>query len=99
MITVFASIVCVFVWQVIFLALDVHVKNVASTYSLEHKSIDGLFDSIFFRLNAMLEENGDQDVSVKPFQELVLCIGTIETFISNHMLKEEKQVSCALISS
>ncbi|EXB42060.1 Uncharacterized RING finger protein [Morus notabilis] len=83
--------------EVIFLALDVHVKNVASTYSLEHKSIDGLFDSIFFRLNAMLEENGDQDVSVKPFQELVFCIGTIETFISNHMLKEEKQIFPSLM--
>uniref|UniRef100_A0A803P4T1 Uncharacterized protein n=1 Tax=Cannabis sativa TaxID=3483 RepID=A0A803P4T1_CANSA len=35
--------------EVIFLALDVHVKNVASAYSLEHKSIDGLFDSIFNR--------------------------------------------------
>ncbi|KAF4356771.1 hypothetical protein G4B88_017801 [Cannabis sativa] len=90
--------------EVIFLALDVHVKNVASAYSLEHKSIDGLFDSIFNRLNAILTEHDDDDdrrnddvngsmmtMTMKPFQELVFCIGTIQTFISNHMLKEEEQ--------
>ena len=92
--------------EIIFLALDVHVKNVAFTYSLEHKSIDGLFDSIFNRLNAILmeeeNENEDEDEQeqdngsmMKPFQELVFCIGTIQTFISKHMLKEEEQVRTA----
>lgn len=91
---------CVAEDEMIFLALDVHVKNVACTYSLEHKSIDGLFDSIFNRLNAILMEENENDndneendgVSMKPFQELVFCIGTIQTFISKHMLKEEEQV-------
>lgn len=81
----------IFVRQVIFLALDDHVPNVVCTYSLEHKSIDGLFDSIFYRLNIILEQNERENVS-KPYQELVLCIGTIHTFISQHMLKEEEQV-------
>lgn len=90
MIAIVDLIVCVL--QVIFLALDVHEKNVTSTYSLEHTSIDTLFDSIFFRLNAILEENDDQNVSEKPFQELVFCVGTIQTFISKHMIKEEQQV-------
>ncbi|KAL5544275.1 hypothetical protein UlMin_008059 [Ulmus minor] len=75
--------------EVIFLALDVHVRNVACTYSLEHKSIDGLFDSIFNRLNAILEED---EIVFKPFQELVFCVGTIQNFICRHMLKEEEQV-------
>lgn len=74
----------------IFLALDVHIKNVVSTYSLEHKSIDELFDSISDSLNVLLE--GCENLS-KPFKELVFCIGTISTFICQHMLKEEEQVS------
>ncbi|KAK3226051.1 hypothetical protein Dsin_005913 [Dipteronia sinensis] len=75
--------------EVIFLALDVNVHNVACTYSLEHKSIDDVFESVFDRLNVLLE--GDQVMS-KPFQELVFCIGTLQTFIGQHMLKEEEQV-------
>ncbi|KAL5747354.1 hypothetical protein ACOSP7_024352 [Xanthoceras sorbifolium] len=75
--------------EVIFLALDVHVQNVACTYSLEHKSIDDVFDSVFDRLNVL--PDGDQTMS-KPFQELVFCIGTLQTFICQHMLKEEEQV-------
>ncbi|XP_048330069.2 zinc finger protein BRUTUS-like At1g18910 isoform X1 [Ziziphus jujuba] len=77
--------------EVIFHALDDHVPNVASTYTLEHRSIDGLFDSIFYRLNVIMEENENENVS-KPYQELVFCIGTLHTFISQHMLKEEEQV-------
>lgn len=73
----------------IFEALDSHVPNVAFTYSLEHKSTEGLFDSIFYRFNEILKENENVE---KPFQELVLCIGTINTFISQHMVKEEEQV-------
>ncbi|PON61053.1 43kDa postsynaptic protein [Parasponia andersonii] len=87
--------------EVIFLALDVHVQNVARTYSLEHKSIDRLFDSIFNRLNAILMEENENDqndgVLMKPFQELVFCIGTIQTFISKHMLKEEEQIFPSLM--
>lgn len=80
------------VWQVIFQALDDHVPNIACTYTLEHKSIDGLFDSVFYRLNVILEENENENVS-KPYQELVFCIGTLYTFISQHILKEEEQVA------
>lgn len=76
-------------WQVIFLALDAHIKNVVSTYSLEHESIDELFGSVFDLLNVLL--GGSENVS-KPFQEVVFCIGTIKTFICQHMLKEEEQV-------
>ncbi|PQP92709.1 uncharacterized protein Pyn_05967 [Prunus yedoensis var. nudiflora] len=72
--------------EIIFLALDGRTKNVASTYSLEHRSIDGLFDSIFNRLDALLDESGNIS---KQFQELVFCIGTLQAFICQHMLKEE----------
>lgn len=85
--------------QVIFLALDVLVKNVVNSYLLEHKSIDDLFDSIFHCLGVLNKE--DKDIS-KPFQELVFCIGTIHTTICQHMLKEEEQVhifiSCIFFS-
>lgn len=75
--------------QVIFLALNVHIKNVACTYSLEHKSIDDLFDSIFHYLDKLVVD--DETIS-KQFQELVLCISTIQASICQHMLKEEEQV-------
>ncbi|XWS51065.1 hypothetical protein CRYUN_Cryun12cG0144200 [Craigia yunnanensis] len=81
-------------WQVVFLALDAHVKNVACTYSLEHESIDLLFDSVFCCLNA-LEES--ENIS-KELQELVFCIGTIQSSICKHMLKEEKQVFPLLVN-
>lgn len=80
-------------WQVIFLALDVHIKNVACTYSLEHKSIDDLFRSIFHCLDVLME--GDANTS-KSFHELVLLISTIQTTIGHHMLKEEEQVDFCL---
>ncbi|KAK2965932.1 hypothetical protein RJ640_005348 [Escallonia rubra] len=75
--------------EVIFQALDVRVKNVVCTYSLEHKSIDELFNSIFHCFNILVSE--DEDI-FKPYQELVFCIGTIQASICQHMMKEEKQV-------
>ncbi|KAK7827594.1 zinc finger protein brutus-like [Quercus suber] len=74
--------------RIIFLALDVHVKNVACTYSLEHESVDGLFDSIFHCLDLLLEDNNNIS---NQFQELVCCISTIQTSKCQHMLKEEEQ--------
>lgn len=71
------------------MALDFHVKNVTCTYTLEHKSIDDLFDSISDCLNVLM---GKEDSTSKQLQELVICIGTIQTLICQHMLKEEKQV-------
>ncbi|MBA0656666.1 hypothetical protein Goklo_009004, partial [Gossypium klotzschianum] len=73
--------------EVVFLALDAHVKNVACTYSLEHESIDHNFDSVFYCLNAL---EGSENTS-KALQELVFCIGAIQASICQHMLKEEKQ--------
>ncbi|CAM8984233.1 unnamed protein product [Rhodiola kirilowii] len=77
--------------EVIFLALDGRVKNVACTYSLEHRSIDDLFSSLFSYLSSLVEV--EQDVTItKPYQELVFRIGTIQTAICKHLHKEEKQV-------
>ena len=75
--------------QVIFLALDAHVKNVVCTYSLEHQSIDDAFDSVYRCLEVLMEEKNNKS---EPFQELVSCISTIHSSICQHMLKEEKQV-------
>ena len=77
-------------WQVIFLALDTHVKNVVCTYSLEHNSTNDLFDSIFHFLDELMRLN--ENIS-KLFQELVYCIGILQNSIYQHMLKEEKQVA------
>ncbi|KAB2053368.1 hypothetical protein ES319_A12G183300v1 [Gossypium barbadense] len=79
--------------EVVFLALDAHVKNVACTYSLEHESIDHNFDSVFYCLNAL---EGSENSS-KALQELVFCIGAIQASICKHMLKEEKQVFPLLV--
>ncbi|CAN4100453.1 unnamed protein product [Withania somnifera] len=75
--------------EVLFQALDVQVKNVVFTYSLEHNSIDVLFSSIFDCLDRLQKEK--EKVSVL-FNELTCSIGTIQTMISQHMLKEEKQI-------
>lgn len=80
----------IFSGQIIFHALDVHVKNVACTYSLEHESIGALFDSIFHCLDLLVED--DNNIS-NQFQELVCCICTIQTSICQNMLKEEEQVA------
>ncbi|TKY55135.1 RING finger protein [Spatholobus suberectus] len=75
--------------EVIFLALDTHVKNVVCTYSLEHNSTSDLFDSIFHFLDELMVPK--ESIS-KLFQELVYCIGILQTSIYQHMLKEEEQV-------
>ncbi|XP_055832699.1 zinc finger protein BRUTUS-like At1g74770 isoform X2 [Solanum dulcamara] len=75
--------------EVLFQALDAQVKNVVFTYSLEHNSIDVLFSSIFDCLDRLQKEK--EEVSVL-FNELTCSIGTIQTTISQHMLKEEEQI-------
>lgn len=75
------------------MALDFHVNNVTCTYTLEHKSIDDLFNSISDCLNVLMEK---EESTSKQLQELVFCIGTIQALICQHMLKEEKQVPCLL---
>lgn len=74
----------------IFRALDVHVKNVVSAYSLEHTSSEDILDSIFHYLD-VLEKEDERSIS-KPFQELVYFICTLQSSICKHMAKEEEQV-------
>lgn len=72
--------------QVIFPALDIRVKNVAQTYSLEHKGESNLFDHLFELLNS----NTRNDESFP--RELASCTGALKTSVSQHMAKEEEQV-------
>ena len=72
--------------QVIFPALDIRVKNVAKTYSLEHKGESNLFDHLFELLNSYMED--DESFPRK----LASCTGALQTSISQHMAKEEEQV-------
>lgn len=73
--------------QVIFPALDIRVKNVARTYSLEHEGESVLFDQLF----ALLDSDKQNEESYK--RELASCTGALRTSISQHMSKEEEQVS------
>lgn len=82
--------------EIIFLALDAHVKNIVVTYSLEHKSIDDLLDSIFHLLDVLVKE--DEDIAV-PIQQLVSFIDTLQITIFQHMLKEEEQVFPLLVQN
>lgn len=77
--------------QVIFPALDNRVKNVARTYSLEHEEESVLFDQLFVLLNSYMQnEEGYR-------REFASRTGALQTSISQHMSKEEKQVSFFLI--
>ncbi|KAG7659586.1 Zinc finger CHY-type [Arabidopsis suecica] len=80
--------------EVIFLALDKRVKNIVSNYSLEHAGTDDLFTSIFHWLHVLEEEIGSRSDVLR---EVILCIGTIQSSICQHMLKEERQVFPLLI--
>lgn len=75
--------------EVIFLALDQRVKNVMPTYSLEHKSIDDEFMSIFHLLDIFLRKG---EGTSQMFQELLFSLGTVQAMICHHMEKEEQQV-------
>ncbi|XVF50560.1 hypothetical protein PTKIN_Ptkin04bG0111000 [Pterospermum kingtungense] len=77
--------------EVIFSALDIRVKNVAKTYSLEHKGESNLFDHLFELLNSYMED----DESFP--RELASCTGALQTSVSQHMAKEEEQVFPLLI--
>ncbi|XP_020532353.1 zinc finger protein BRUTUS isoform X1 [Jatropha curcas] len=77
--------------EVIFPALDIRVKNVAQTYSLEHKGESSLFDQLFELLNSYT-----QDDESFP-RELASCTGALQTSLSQHMAKEEEQVFPLLI--
>ncbi|GKV23570.1 hypothetical protein SLEP1_g33279 [Rubroshorea leprosula] len=77
--------------EVIFPALDIRVKNVAQTYSLEHSSESNLFDHVFELLDSYMKN----DESFP--KELASCTGALRTSISQHMAKEEEQVFPLLI--
>ncbi|KAF3646143.1 putative chaperone protein dnaJ 15-like [Capsicum annuum] len=72
--------------EVIFPALDIRVKNVARTYSLEHEGEGVLFDQLF----ALLDSDMQSEESYR--RELASCTGALQTSISQHMSKEEEQV-------
>lgn len=77
--------------EVIFPALDIRVKNVARTYSLEHEGESVLFDQLFDLLNS----NMQNEESYR--RELASRTGALQTSISQHMSKEEEQVFPLLI--
>ncbi|KAI5382898.1 zinc finger protein BRUTUS [Lathyrus oleraceus] len=77
--------------EVIFPALDRRVKNVAKTYSLEHKGESNLFDHLFELLNSSIKN----DESFP--RELASCTGALQTSVSQHLAKEEEQVFPLLI--
>ncbi|GFS30555.1 zinc finger protein-like protein [Actinidia rufa] len=77
--------------EVIFPALDIRVKNVARTYSLEHEGESVLFDQLFALLNS------DMHNEESSRRELASCTGALQTSISQHMSKEEEQVFPLLI--
>ncbi|XP_062158173.1 zinc finger protein BRUTUS [Alnus glutinosa] len=77
--------------EVIFPALDIRVKNVAQTYSLEHKGESNLFDHLFELLNS--NKQNDENFP----RELASCTGVLQTSVSQHMAKEEEQVFPLLI--
>ncbi|XP_073004012.1 zinc finger protein BRUTUS [Typha latifolia] len=76
---------------VIFPALDIRVKNVAQTYSLEHKGESDLFDQLVDLLSLDVQD----DDSFR--RELASCTGAIQTSLNQHMSKEEEQVFPLLI--
>eukprot|EP00250_Pteridium_aquilinum_P020433 c24812_g1_i2 orf=124-4074(-) len=81
--------------EVIFPALDSRVKNIAKTYSLEHKEENDLFDQMLELLNVALKEKSN--VSIKLRRELVCRTEAIQTTLCKHMSKEEEQVLPLLI--
>ncbi|OEL20429.1 RING finger and CHY zinc finger domain-containing protein 1 [Dichanthelium oligosanthes] len=76
---------------VIFPALDIRVKNVAGTYSLEHEGENDLFAHLF----ALLQLDVQNDDAIR--RELASCTGAIQTSLTQHMSKEEEQVFPLLI--
>eukprot|EP00249_Psilotum_nudum_P024396 c29174_g1_i3 orf=1038-5078(-) len=76
--------------EIIFPALDSHVKNVAWTYSLEHKEENDLFDKMSELLNRALKDK--ENTSIELRRELICCVEAIQTTLCQHMSKEEEQI-------
>lgn len=81
--------------EVIFPALDSRVKNVAQTYSLEHKEESDLFDQMLELLNSALKDKSN--ASIKLRRELICRTEAIQTTLCQHMSKEEQQVLPLLV--
>ncbi|MCO5569786.1 hypothetical protein L7F22_023501 [Adiantum nelumboides] len=81
--------------EVIFPALDSRVKNVAKTYSLEHKEESDMFNQVLELLNIALKEKAN--TSTKLRRELICRTEAIQTTLCKHMSKEEEQVLPLLI--
>lgn len=81
-------VTCLFLsyFQVIFPALDIRVKNVARTYSLEHEGESVIFDQLF----TLLDSDMQNEESFR--RELASCTCALQTSINQHMSKEEEQV-------
>lgn len=76
-------------WQVIFPALDSRIKNVAPTYTLEHKDENDIFDLLSGLLSSVQKEN---NLSKSVSRQLISCTEAIQTSLGQHMSKEEEQV-------
>jgi zinc finger protein-like protein len=65
------------------------VKNVAQTYSLEHVGEKDLLKHLF----ELLQQDLKNDRGLR--RELASCTGAIQTSLTQHMSKEEEQVTFA----
>ncbi|XP_020593057.1 zinc finger protein BRUTUS-like, partial [Phalaenopsis equestris] len=70
---------------VIFPALDIRVKNVARTYSLEHEGESDLFCQLLDLLGSNIQ--GDD----RFWREFASRTGAVKTSLNQHMSKEEEQ--------
>lgn len=69
------------------------MKNVARTYSLEHEGESVLFDQLFQLLNSSMRNEESYR------RELASRTGALQTSITQHMSKEEEQVSIYFLFS
>nr|PNR27802.1 hypothetical protein PHYPA_029954 [Physcomitrium patens] len=76
--------------EVILPALDSRVKNVAHSYSLEHKVESDQFDQIAQLLSNPLAEDGR--VASSLHSQLGSCTEALHTTLCQHLSKEEEQV-------
>lgn len=75
--------------EVIFPALDSRIKNVAPTYTLEHKDENDIFNLLSGLLSSVQKEN---NLSKSVSRQLISCTEAIQTSLGQHMSKEEEQV-------
>ncbi|XP_024528341.1 zinc finger protein BRUTUS isoform X2 [Selaginella moellendorffii] len=81
--------------EVILPALDLRVKNVAHSYSLEHQVEGNLFEQLFELLNAVLAVKDDG--LKESIRNVVCCTEALLTTLVQHLCKEEEQVFPLLV--